>query len=69
MTRTIVPPFASSSRHWQELPDTKIILMTGYTGEANRRLAFLGGADGFLDKTTLVIDLLPAIRDIVDSMR
>jgi two-component system, NarL family, response regulator LiaR len=53
----------------QELPDTKIILMTGYTGEANRRLAFLGGADGFLDKTTLVIDLLPAIRDIVDSMR
>ena len=53
----------------QELPDTKIILMTGYTGKANRRLAFLGGADGFLDKTTLVIDLLPAIRDIVDSMR
>jgi len=43
--------------------------MTGYSGEANRRLAFLGGADGFLDKTTLVIDLLPAIRDIVDSMR
>ena len=29
----------------QELPDTKIILMTGYTGEANRRLAFLGGAE------------------------
>jgi CheY-like chemotaxis protein len=53
----------------QELPDTKIILMTGYTGEANRRLAFLGGADGFLDKTALAIDLPPAIHDIVDSMR
>ena len=53
----------------QELPDTKIILMTGYTGKANRRLAFLGGADGFLDKTALVADLLPAIRDIVASMR
>jgi len=53
----------------QKLPDTKIILMTGHTGEANRRLAFLGSADVFLDKTALVIDLLPAIRDIVDSMR
>ena len=53
----------------QELPDTKIILMTAYPGEANRRLAFVGGADGFLDKTALVIDLLPAIRDIVGLLR
>ena len=53
----------------QELPDTKIILMTAYTGEANRRLAFVGGADGFLDKTALVTDLLPAIRDIVGLLR
>ena len=49
----------------QELPDTKIILMTGYPGDANRRLAYMGGADGFLDKTALVTELLPAIRDIV----
>jgi len=53
----------------QELPDTKIILMTAYTGEANRRLAFVGGADGFLDKTALVTDLLPSVRDIVDRLR
>lgn len=53
----------------QELPDTKIILMTAYPGEANRRLAFVGGADGFLDKTALVTGLLPAIRDIVGLLR
>jgi len=53
----------------QELPETKIILMTAYPGEANRRLAFVGGADGFLDKTALVTDLLPAIRDIVGLLR
>jgi CheY-like chemotaxis protein len=53
----------------QELPDTKIILMTAYPGEANRRLAFVGGADGFLDKTALVTDLLPAIRDIIGLLR
>jgi len=53
----------------QELPDTKIILMTAYPGEANRQLAFVGGADGFLDKTALVTDLLPAIRDIVGLLR
>jgi CheY-like chemotaxis protein len=53
----------------QELPETKIILMTAYPGEANRRLAFVGGADGFLDKTALVTDLLPAVRDIVGLLR
>jgi CheY-like chemotaxis protein len=53
----------------QELPETKIILMTAYPGEANRRLAFVGGADGFLDKTALVTDLLPAIRDIIGLLR
>lgn len=53
----------------QELPDTRIILMTAYPGEANRRLAFVGGADGFLDKTALVTDLLPAIRDIIGLLR
>ena len=53
----------------QELPETKIVLMTAYPGEANRRLAFVGGADGFLDKTALLTDLLPAIRDIVGLLR
>jgi hypothetical protein len=32
-------------------------------------LAFVGGADGFLDKTALVTDLLPAVRDIVGLLR
>jgi len=53
----------------QELPDTKVILMTAYAGDANRRLAFMGGADSFLDKTALITDLLPAIRDIVGLLR
>jgi hypothetical protein len=43
--------------------------MTAYPGEANRRLAFVGGADGFLDKTAPVTDLVPAIRDIVGLAR
>jgi hypothetical protein len=32
-------------------------------------LAFVGGADGFLDKTAPVTDLVPAIRDIVGLAR
>jgi DNA-binding NarL/FixJ family response regulator len=48
-----------------ELPRTKIILMTSYPGEANRRLAFVAGADAFLDKAALITGLLPAIRAIV----
>lgn len=49
----------------RELPGTKMVLMTAYATEANRRLAFAGGADGFFDKTALVTDLLPAVRDII----
>ena len=48
----------------RELPDTKMILMSAYPTEANKRLALVGGADGFLDKTALASELLPAIRDI-----
>ena len=50
-----------------ELPTTKIVLMTSYPGEANRRLAFVAGADGFLDKAALVTGLLPAVRAIVSG--
>ncbi len=50
-----------------ELPTTKIVLMTSYPGEANRRLAYVAGADGFLDKAALVTGLLPAIRAIISG--
>ena len=52
-----------------QLPDTKIVLMTAYTGDANRRLASVSGADGFLDKTALITEFVPAIRDIVGLLR
>lgn len=45
------------------LPETTILVMTGYTEEAYRRLALAGGGDGLLDKGALVTDLLPAMRD------
>jgi CheY-like chemotaxis protein len=53
----------------QALPATKIVLMTAYTEDVNRRLALIGGADAFLDKMALVTELLPAIRDLVGSSR
>lgn len=52
----------------RELPDTKVILMSAYPTEANKRLALVGGADGFLDKAALINDLLPAIRGTVDLL-
>jgi DNA-binding NarL/FixJ family response regulator len=48
-----------------KLPDTKIVLMPSYTTEANRRLAFVGGADAFVSKDVLARDLLPTILEIV----
>jgi DNA-binding NarL/FixJ family response regulator len=52
----------------EELPGTKVIVMTSYTEDTYRRLALVGGADGFVSKDVLARDLLPAIREIVEAV-
>ena len=48
----------------QELPQTKIILMSSYTEDAYRLMASDSGADAFVHKQVIAEALLPAIRDI-----
>ena len=47
----------------QERPETKVILMTSYSEDVYRRLALVGGADGFICKRELTTALPPGIRD------
>lgn len=49
----------------QELPQTKIILMSSYTEDAYRLLASDSGADAFVQKGVIYDALLPAIRDLI----
>jgi DNA-binding NarL/FixJ family response regulator len=49
----------------QELPHTKIILMSSYTEDAYRMMASDSGADVFVSKQVITTSLLPAIRDLV----
>jgi two-component system, response regulator YesN len=49
----------------QELPLTKIILMSSYTEDAYRLMASDSGADAFVSKQVINSSLLPAIRDVV----
>lgn len=49
----------------QELPQTKIILMSSYTEDAYRLMASDSGADAFVSKQVIAGSLLPAIRDAV----
>jgi DNA-binding NarL/FixJ family response regulator len=49
----------------QELPQTKIILMSSYTEDAYRLMASDSGADAFVSKQVIVTSLLPAIHDAV----
>jgi two-component system response regulator YesN len=48
----------------EELPDTKIVLISLYTEDAYRRLASSSGADAFVNKRVINSSLLPAIRDV-----
>jgi DNA-binding NarL/FixJ family response regulator len=52
----------------EELPGTKVIVMTSYTEDTYRHLALVGGADGFVSKDVLARDLLPPIREIVEAV-
>jgi DNA-binding NarL/FixJ family response regulator len=49
----------------QELPQTKIILMSSYTEDAYRLMASDSGGDAFVSKQVIATSLLPAIRDAV----
>ncbi len=49
----------------QELPQTKIILMSSYSEDAYRLMASDSGADAFVNKQLLTSALLPAIRDVI----
>lgn len=49
----------------QELPQTKIILMSSYTEDAYRLMASDSGADAFVSKRVIHEALLPAIRDTI----
>ena len=43
-------------------PEVRIIVLTMLDTDAYRKAALAAGADGFVSKTTLETDLLPAIR-------
>ena len=49
----------------QDLPLTKVILMSSYTEDAYRLMASDSGADAFVSKQVLSTSLLPAIRDVI----
>ena len=49
----------------QELPQTKIILMSSYAEDAYRLMASDSGADAFVSKRVIFEALVPAIRDLI----
>jgi DNA-binding NarL/FixJ family response regulator len=49
----------------QELPETKIILMSSFTEDAYRLMASDSGADAFVHKGVIFEALEPAIRDLM----
>jgi CheY-like chemotaxis protein len=49
----------------EERPQTKILLMSAYTEDTYRRIAFVSGADGFVNKNLIRTGLLPAIREVM----
>ena len=49
----------------QELPLTKVILMSSHTEDAYRLMASDSGADAFVSKQVINSSLLPAIHDVI----
>ena len=49
----------------EELPQTRVILMSSYTEDAYRLMASDSGADVFVSKQVITTMLLPAIRDLI----
>jgi DNA-binding NarL/FixJ family response regulator len=50
-----------------EMPDTKIIVVTVHAEEAYRRAALEHGADAFILKKALGVELVPALRRLVST--
>jgi len=49
----------------QELPETKVVLMSSHTEDAYRLMASDSGADVFVSKRMFNDTLVPAIRDLI----
>jgi DNA-binding NarL/FixJ family response regulator len=49
----------------QELPQTKVIIMSTYTEDAYRLMASDSGADAYVNKGVIFEALWPAIRDLI----
>jgi NarL family two-component system response regulator LiaR len=56
---------ALTRRIRQELPETKVILISSHTEDAYRLWASDSGADVFVSKQVIATSLLPAIRDLI----
>ena len=56
---------ALTRRIRQELPETRVILISSHTEDAYRLWASDSGADAFVSKQVLTTSLLPAIRDLI----
>jgi len=49
----------------QELPETRVVLMSSYAEDAYLLMASDSGADAFVNKQVIMSALLPAIRDLI----
>ena len=49
----------------EELPQTRVVLMSSYTEDAYRLMASDSGADVFVSKQVITSTLVPAIRDLI----
>jgi len=49
----------------QELPETRVVLMSSYAEDAYLLMASDSGADAFVNKQVIMNALLPAIRDLI----
>ena len=55
-------------RHWRNLlPDARIIVLTLMDSSTYRLASLAAGADDFVSKATMVTDLLPAIRRVIEA--
>lgn len=49
----------------QELPETKVVLISSYTEDAYRLMVSDSGADVFVSKQVITSTLVPALRDLI----
>ena len=55
-------------RHWRNLlPDARIIVLTLMDSSTYRLASLAAGADDFVSRATMVTDLLPAIRRVIEA--